>query len=379
LPACFLNGDQDLREFFVSTARIWLDRGGLVIDFGAVPAYRDCRGPTDSAIRIAFGYQQSGGGWDTGNWSYVGTDANTAPEGPIVNIGYAANISLGRLDQRELKRLVLHELGHLLALEHEHQSPLAQCQFDWAKVVPYYQRQYGWDEPKIKFNLGRLAPIPGLQTTAFDPASIMNYTFPAWMFMQTGGGQTCEIKDNYEPSRTDLSSYAMLYPGRAPAQVPSAAAASQPQEPQAQELRAAQEQQDRAVAERVARAVAALEKLLADGGQRQQIVELIGNIAQGQFRNFTMDLQKNSVTVGNITQSTAGACSPAVAGVGGNVNINANCTTNNSTIGTQNNVTGTQNNVQGSQFNNPNNVNQFNNNGTVNNQGGVNFGAPQSR
>jgi hypothetical protein len=60
--------------------------------------------------------------------------------------------------------------------------------------------------------------------------------------------------------------------------------------------------------------------------------------------------------VGNATQRTDGPCSPAIAGVGGNVTVNSNCKTTNSTIGTQNNVTGTQNNVQGNQINAPGGV-----------------------
>jgi hypothetical protein len=361
LPACFLNGGDDLRGFFVSTARTWLDRGGLAIDFGGTPSYRDCQGPTDRAVRIAFGYQQSDGGWDTGNWSYVGTDTNTAKPGPTINIGYAANTSLTQLDQRELRRLVLHEVGHAVALEHEHQSPLALCEFDWTKVLPYYRSRYGWDEGKTRFNLGKLVPTPGLQATPFDSASIMNYAFPAWMFVQMAG-QTCEIKENYEPSQTDLRSYSALYPGRSQAPVTAQVPASSQE---AREVRTAQEQQDQAVAVRAANAVAELKKLLSDEGQQRQAVELITRIAQQQFPNFKMDLQNNRVNVGNITQRTDGDCSPVIAGVGGNVTINSNCATHNSTTGTQNNVQGTQNNVQG---------NQINNSGTINNEGGINFG-----
>jgi len=323
LQACFLNGDQDLRKFFVSTARVWLDQGGLGIDFGAAPTYRNCFGPADPTVRIAFGYQQSGGGWDTGNWSYVGTDARTAPAGPTINIGYAANTSLNQLDQHELKRLVLHELGHFLALEHEHQSPLAQCEFDWTKVVPYYQKQYGWDETKVRFNLGKLSPIPGLQATEFDPHSIMNYTFPPWMFKPIPGKPPCEIKGNYDPSQTDLSTYAKLYPGKPPAQAPVAAASAP-----LQQLQAAQEQQDRVLAERAARAVTALEKLFPDRSQQQQIAELISSIAQRQFLNFKIDLQSNNVTVGNAIVSTAAPCNSVIIGAGGDVKNTVNCIIN---------------------------------------------------
>lgn len=366
LPACFLNGGQDLRGFFVSTARTWLDQGGLGIDFGGAPTYRNCLGPADRALRIAFGYQRSGGSWDRGNWSYVGTDANTAEAGPTINIGYAANADLTQLDQRELRRLVLHELGHAIAMEHEHQSPLARCQFDWAKVLPYYQNHYGWGEQMTRFNLGRLAPTPGIQATQFDPDSIMNYAFPAWMFVQTG--QICEIKENYEPSQTDLSTYAVLYPGRPRTIVSAEVTTSAPASPQVtEEQQKAQEQQTRALALRAARAVAELQQLFPDEKQRGIAAQLIGKIAQQQFPDFTMDLQNNTVNVGNVTQRTDEACSPAIAGVGGNVTINSNCTTSKSTVGTQNNVQGTQTNVQG---------NQINNTGTFNNQGGINSGAP---
>jgi len=242
--------------------------------------------------------------------------------------------------------------------------------------VPYYS-QYGWDEKKTRFNLERLKPVPGLTYSAFDPASIMNYSFPAWMFVQTAG-QNCEIRESYEPSPTDLLNYAVLYPGRQPAQAPISAVAPPPaspqeQEQQAREVQEAQQQQDRAVAERAVRAMAALQLLLPDEGQRRQAAELIARNGQQQFGELRIDQQGNKVSVGSITQSTAGPCSSAIAGVGGSLALNNNCTTTNNTIGTQSNTT-----VQGGQTINNVAGGQLINNGTLNNQGGMSFG-PQTR
>jgi len=53
--------------------------------------------------------------------------------------------------RKELTFFILHELGHALALEHDNQSPEANCdtEFDWPKVL----RQHTVDKKEVDFNL----------------------------------------------------------------------------------------------------------------------------------------------------------------------------------------------------------------------------------
>jgi hypothetical protein len=92
-----------------------------------------------------------------------------------------ATLWLQDLDLRgkeEFERVVLHEFGHSLALQHELQSPDAQIQWDTAAVYKFYDTAYHWKPKDVDANI--FTKIETSRYTRFDPRSIMIYAIPAF-------------------------------------------------------------------------------------------------------------------------------------------------------------------------------------------------------
>jgi hypothetical protein len=204
LSACFFDGDDQLKAFFVEVSKVWTTGTSLIIDFGSPPAFSPCNKSKPSDIRITFA--------DSGSWSFVGTDSRRYKlDGPSLNVDYSQGKTWDTMDKKELAHLVLHELGHAMALEHEHQSPEAKCdaEFDWPKV---YAR-YPWPKKEVDFNLRTKLAAKRLRATAYDKTSIMHYYFEPWLFKK-GTGSKCYVEHNLEPSPVDLQLVRESYPSR---------------------------------------------------------------------------------------------------------------------------------------------------------------------
>ncbi|HEY9702834.1 MAG TPA: M12 family metallopeptidase [Allocoleopsis sp.] len=91
-----------------------------------------------------------------------------------------ATLWLHNLDNKteeEFRRVVLHEFGHAIGLEHELQSPASTIQWDTLQVYRYYDSVYKWEKEKVDSNI--FQPIQTGAFTKFDPKSIMIYAVPA--------------------------------------------------------------------------------------------------------------------------------------------------------------------------------------------------------
>ena len=86
-----------------------------------------------------------------------------------------------RTTDAEFSRTVLHEFGHALGLEHEHNSP--NSKIDMNKYISYLMQTQKWSEPLARsqaaFFTAQDQTNKGHQYSRYDPLSIMHYWVPA--------------------------------------------------------------------------------------------------------------------------------------------------------------------------------------------------------
>lgn len=141
-----------------------------------------------------------------GSWSMVGTDALEVREKEdTMNLGWLYE---GMVDTEELRRVVLHEFGHALGLEHEHSSPMLGVDWNRPLVYDYYRRTNGWSQSDVDFNIFRRLEVAEVLATPFDDRSIMLYSFPP-EFTTNGVGFPWS---NTELSEGDKQLISKLYP-----------------------------------------------------------------------------------------------------------------------------------------------------------------------
>jgi hypothetical protein len=202
ITVCFFGGSPDLKVRIMNAALEWTRHEAKIpIDFGPNPQNPSQCGPLGAQVRIGFAYY--------GYWSLVGQDSDLAnPNEQTMNF---ANWDANEAPEPEFTQTVLHEFGHALGLEHEHQNPKAHCEeeFDWPAIYSYLAGPPNyWTKSKVDHNMRRLTS-EGLILTEFDPKSIMLYTFPRQFYKHDS---SCYTPPNYFPSNADLAAIAERYP-----------------------------------------------------------------------------------------------------------------------------------------------------------------------
>ena len=150
----FLDGTDDERALVRRIAPEWSKYANIRFEFVENDA---------SGIRIGFDPND-------GNWSYVGSG--------VAGITKTMNLAIRGSSEDGKRRVILHEFGHALSLNHEHQNPAVSIQWDEKAIIEEITRIWGWPEAKIRRNI--LNPLDREQTnfTEFDPDSIMLYPIP---------------------------------------------------------------------------------------------------------------------------------------------------------------------------------------------------------
>lgn len=106
------------------------------------------------------------------NYSAIGTDATLrAPNENTMNIGTDPT-------HPGFESAVLHEFGHALGMEHEHQHPNADIPWNKPTVYHYYLTAYNWTKEEVDHNLFRTLETTNTRTTPYDRKSIMHYPIP---------------------------------------------------------------------------------------------------------------------------------------------------------------------------------------------------------
>jgi hypothetical protein len=151
----FLNGDSGQHERFKSAVKNWADSEvGQYISF-------DFAAPADKRqIRVTFDAK--------GNWSYVGRgNLSVAKSAPTMNL------------QNMQPDVIIHEMGHALGLQHEHNHPRANIAWDKV-VVKREMAALGWSDADCETNIfakydDRYVCVG---SPNFDKHSIMIYPIP---------------------------------------------------------------------------------------------------------------------------------------------------------------------------------------------------------
>ena len=183
-------------------------------------------------IRISFD--------DDGYWSLVGTESTD----PSIAHPGAASMNLAGMHgykrpPEDWRRLVFHEFGHALGLQHEHQHPISACGAalrleddegykltldEGDAAIPdkagrrpgvltslEYAPNY-WPREDAAFNLGQLKKSGDLDTTPFDPDSIMRYEFAAGWYRDDAPTECLPTgKTVTKPSKMDFAMVAKTY------------------------------------------------------------------------------------------------------------------------------------------------------------------------
>lgn len=212
LKVCFYEGGGSIRKLILSHADEWARHGNLTFDGGYPPDFRSCAPNDGAVIRISFRLPNYA--------SFVGTDAlyHAARDQPTMALRDFDFLDLSSEDARLfIQWITLHEFGHAIGFEHEHQHPASVCeeQFDKAAIM----RRVGWTDAEYEENIPRLTPssiLPitdeGLRSrviqngdsvaiTKYDPESIMHYSLYPSDFKQPPG--SCYVPQVYELSDRD--------------------------------------------------------------------------------------------------------------------------------------------------------------------------------
>ena len=134
-------------------------------------SFKEVSSKSDSMVRIGFDLSD-------GSWSYVGREVLTISKTmATMNFGWDLTTAYGMTT-------ALHEIGHTIGFQHEHQSPISGITWDTKAVYTEFSGSPNfWSKAEITANILSKLPANQVQGSAWDPKSIMEYEFGAGLVM----------------------------------------------------------------------------------------------------------------------------------------------------------------------------------------------------
>lgn len=189
LKISFLSEHTKFINLVKSTIELWTPHINLNIEFVEKTEAADIRISDSKDLK--------------GHWSNLGTDALSVPaDKPTMHFDITETHSVS-----VWKSYILHEFGHALGLEHEHQHPDANI--DWVTPVVYrtYKEQSGWPQEQTYDNIFKKLDRSKTTSAPYDQKSIMHYSFPAPLIWDN-----IAIPPNFTLSEKDISFIRSIYP-----------------------------------------------------------------------------------------------------------------------------------------------------------------------
>lgn len=189
LKVGFFFNEQLRIDHFKKSIEPWLEHINLNIEFVEEVETADIRVSIDPA--------------DAGHWSCIGTDAKCIDRHlPTMHFDitrpYTAKVWSG---------FILHEFGHALGLDHEHQHPDRTIDWNTPAVYRECQKNEGWTQETTYFNIFDLNPRDHAATFPYDPKSIMHYGFDKAFLWRSPS-----IYSNFVLSKKDIDLIKSIYP-----------------------------------------------------------------------------------------------------------------------------------------------------------------------
>lgn len=137
--------------------------------------------------------------------SAVGTDSKIISRND-------ASMNLGILNDEHIntrRSIVLHEFGHAIGLQHEHQHKDRTIQFDEAKSIEACKKHINFTEEMCRMFILQTFKEGDVYFSKYDLLSIMHYSLHGDFFKTK-----MDMKNNLSLSLTDKLEIAKMYPGR---------------------------------------------------------------------------------------------------------------------------------------------------------------------
>ena len=197
LIVSYIDGNQRQKKLVQKHSQEWSQFANLDFQFYDSPKLVPAGTKIDILITFNGNRNTSSVGTDSRQYSFE----NKEPSMTFNGLNDLAGVN---------RFVILHEFGHALGLEHEHQHIRRDFTFDSEKTKEYYKKTYGFSfEETENFILKTTEEGKNTYFSTYDPSSIMHYKFHSSITKEK-----IDFKENYSLSLLDKIEIAQLYPGR---------------------------------------------------------------------------------------------------------------------------------------------------------------------